>query len=454
MPNNGTKIYTETVGVVKYGIDLIADVYKVLGVSPLQTLNAYCDNICANTHGKINKYAKYKAYRIDTFHDPTEAQRKEINYGLSQALITLPNGVSVGGDYSSYSVKPWGQWEPPRPNIDWHRPTDFDRYNHKAVPFVKGLKIYSSAGEQYHRPIYVPNGYNNTAYMQAEVDLETSINAEIRFSDLRVDSGNTELGNLRLTMLLLSGDNGGTFRYAAQSERPIKYEWGKAVVTLTTSDIRNLDSHNNMPNMIVVGLCEEMDINADHTFDGAVPDVWSLDINAAGFDHFVVNDGIAILGQDADAGQPVINDVYIYGRFAANPLPETQIIARSDGSATLELVGDNHIFLTWTGKSPSSADMPNNLELTIGVVLMPVSGSGGNSMAFDCYVDLEDVDSDIVTVGPTGIYILGNINFDFRADDLHGEYTAKLTYGIGVKKQGASTHYHLSLIHISEPTRH
>ncbi len=451
MPNNGTKIYTETINGVKYGIDLAADVYKVLGVSPTQTGGAYCDRVCANEHGKINKNAKYKPYRIDTFQDPTEAQRKAINYGLVDAthsgVLYIPNtfASSLVGSTTIGTEQCWALWQPPVPGQDWHRPTDFDNYNHKAVPFVTALKIYSSAGQQYHRPIYTtPSQSGQTAYLTAEVELDGSINAEIRYTDLTVEG--KSVGDLYLTMLLLSQDSGGAWHYAAQSERPIKDYVGRASVQMITSNIPDLGDHQSDINIIIVCLADEMNINADHTYSGnAIPSKhYSLDINSMCFQQILVNNGMALKGNGTDGGAAVMDYVDVYGRFKANPLQGTSILARSDGSAVLQITDSTGALVTWAGTSPSGKAIPNNLMLTIGAELTRVSGTGLPSKTFDCVIDLEPKEgggSGDVVLDDTGIYIMGNIEIGFSADELHGDYTAKLTLSVGVKQQGATTTY-------------
>lgn len=437
MPNNGTKIYTETIGTVKYGIDLAADVYKVLGVSPTQTGGAYCDRVCANKHGKINKDAKYKPYRIDTFQDPTEEQRKAINYGLSQASVDF----NIQKDPTESSVRaPWGQWEPPRPNIDWHRPTDFDGYNHKAVPYVKSLKIYSSAGEDKTKPILKNSSYpNKRAWLRAELELESSINAEIKFSDLCVDSGNTELGELYLTLFVIARDGGSdSFHFAAQSPNKIKDENVKAIVEMETTKFPNPSQLQNEQNLVIVCLSEKLTINADHTYSGnVVPSGhWSADINGADYQCVILNPKFAVYGDGQDGGQPTYTDVNIYGRFNADPLPFTSIQTYDDGTATLTLKGEAANLVTWTGIEPTGFNRPNDIELLVDLMLTPVSGAG-QPQVFTYHTDFDSINDTAAVIIDDHVFPIDTIDLQGR-----GQFTAKLTYRVDVKRQSGELIYH------------
>lgn len=434
MPNNGTKIYTETINGVKYGIDLAADVYKVLGVSSTQTGGAYCDLVCANTHGKINKNAKYKPYRIDTFQDPTEAQRKEINYGLTQAQIGDP---VQSEDPESKGIAPWGQWVPPVPGEDWHRPTDFDGYNHMAVPYVKGLKIYSSAGEGKTKPILKNSTFpNNPAWLYAELELDESINAEIKFNDLTVDLGNTQLGELYLTLLVMSRD-GDAFHFAAQSPNKIKDEKVRAVVEMETTKLPNQSQLQGQQNMVIVCLSEELTIAADYTYSGnALPsEMWSVDINGVDYKHIILNSGFAVYGDGQDGGQPTYTDVNIYGRFSSATLSPA-INQQSDGTAWLEIHDSTSPLITWTDIEPDGKDVPTDTRLFIDLKLTPVSGSGSTE------IFTWDVEFDSLT--NNSAYIVNN--HDFIIDTLNlagrGQFTAKLTYRVDVRRQSGAMRYH------------
>ncbi len=367
MPNNGTKIYTETINDVKYGIDLAADVYKVLGVSPAQTGGAYCDLVCANKHGKINKYAKYKPYRIDTFQDPTEAQRKEINYGLTPKFVVIPNSVTVGGNYSNYSVKPWGQWEPPKPGQDFHRPTDLDGYNKAAVAFVKGFKIYSSAGADKTKPILKSPGYNVDSYLYAEVELEGSPNAEIRFEDITVDG--ECVGDLFLTMLILSADSGGAYAFAAQSAEPIRNAGPKAYVEMKTSDIDSgIISQSGVPvHMIVVALAAELNIKPGLIVENIGPGDFgvSIDMHGANYQHIIVNDSWAQYGDGIDGGDPIVIYCDITGRLY-KPALNNSGITDNDGLCFMLAGNTSQRLITWVSNGDKA---PADTKMIVEIVL-------------------------------------------------------------------------------------
>lgn len=433
MPNNGTKIYTETRNGVKYGIDLAADVYKVLGVSPTQTGGAYCDLVCANKHGKINKNAKYKPYRIDTFQDPTEAQRKEINYGLTPKFVVIPNSVTVGGNYNNYSVKPWGQWEPPEPGEHWHRPTDFDKYNKAALPFVKGFKIYSSAGADKTKPILKKPGYTVESYLYAEVELESSPNAEIRFEDITVDG--ECVGDLFLTMLILSADSGGAYAFAAQSAEPIRNAGPKAFVKMITSDIdSSIISQSGVPvNMIVVALAGELDIKPGLIVENIGPGDFgvSLDMHAANYQHIIVNDGWAQYGDGIDGGDPIVIYRDITGRLYKPALNDSGI-TDNDGLCFMLAGNTTSRLLQWV----SNGDIaPTDTKMIVEIVLKK---NGVQQYYKELELDFaEDIDN-------YGAY--HTVDTYARLTDLDelrdtGTYDATYTFRVGVPRQSGMYTY-------------
>lgn len=81
------------------------------------------------TSDKINKWARFKPYNIPQPFDITETQRKAINFGLTFPAIYVARDTLIAG------LKGNTEWGYDRPtDIDRQRITDFDGYNHDAIP--------------------------------------------------------------------------------------------------------------------------------------------------------------------------------------------------------------------------------------------------------------------------------------------------------------------------------
>ncbi len=141
MPNDGFRIYTEVRDGIKYGVDVKADVYRVLGLGS-QAGYGYGDRVCCNEHEKINPWAKYKPVRgggVDTEDDTWQS----VSAGNRKCGFEIPEYVNPGSLNTGLIealVSGAAQWTylPPRPSADWCRITDFDGYNHRAGdPFPK-----------------------------------------------------------------------------------------------------------------------------------------------------------------------------------------------------------------------------------------------------------------------------------------------------------------------------
>ena len=82
------------------------------------------------TSDKINRWAKYKPYRINQPGDISDTQRKYVNFGLTMPTIYNSKAELIAGLRNN-----GGSWGYDRPtDTDWHRITDFDGYNHNAIP--------------------------------------------------------------------------------------------------------------------------------------------------------------------------------------------------------------------------------------------------------------------------------------------------------------------------------
>lgn len=81
------------------------------------------------TSDKINKWAKFKPYRINQPFDITDTQRKAINFGLTFPAVYVAKATLIAG------LKGNTKWGYDRPTeIDWQRITDFAGYDHDAKP--------------------------------------------------------------------------------------------------------------------------------------------------------------------------------------------------------------------------------------------------------------------------------------------------------------------------------
>lgn len=120
-------------GIIQAPVDLINDVYRVLGIGP-QNGGYSVGYACSNNHGKINMWAKYKPEIYNSIPPITLEMRKLNNFGLAPTATytsktsfvnAVKNGTFAGG---------W-VYSPPAGN-EWKRLSDFAGYNHKATsPF-------------------------------------------------------------------------------------------------------------------------------------------------------------------------------------------------------------------------------------------------------------------------------------------------------------------------------
>lgn len=116
-------------GKISAPIGLIPDVYGVLGISPT---NGWYDvgYACANAHGKINMWAKYKPEQNAQFAALTDAQRKNNNYGITIPRYTSTGGPTTAGSLINALVN--GVTWTYAPPTSYFRLSDFNGYNHNA----------------------------------------------------------------------------------------------------------------------------------------------------------------------------------------------------------------------------------------------------------------------------------------------------------------------------------
>ncbi len=189
-------------GIISAPIGLAPDVYGVLG---LAAQNGWYDlaYACQNSHGKINRWAKFKPTRAgDTPVTPTDWWKGlDGMCGLSVPIYSTTGNLSSGFVHDIVSGDAdWG-YLAPRENIDWSRTTDFEGYNHNAgCPFGK-LK----------ESLIIINGGN------ADVDIvppTLQAQGQLRFEDFALN-GTLNLTDMRLGVVLWNDDK---TRYAVRSD--------------------------------------------------------------------------------------------------------------------------------------------------------------------------------------------------------------------------------------------
>ena len=107
------------------------------------------------TSDKINKWAKFKPYRIPQPFGITDTQRKAINFGL-----IMPTKYNTKAGLIAGLRNNGGSWGYDRPTaIDCQRITDFVGYNHDAIPpfgTIKSQDLMLSDGPVI--PTIMPSG--------------------------------------------------------------------------------------------------------------------------------------------------------------------------------------------------------------------------------------------------------------------------------------------------------
>ena len=189
-------------GIISAPIGLAPDVYGVLG---LAAQNGWYDlaYACQNSHGRINRWAKFKPTRAgDTPITPTDWWKGlDGMCGLDVPIYSTEGNLSSGFVHDIVSGDAdWG-YLAPREHIDWSRLTDFEGYNHNAgCPFGK-LK----------ESLIIINGGN------ADVDIvppTLQAQGQLRFEDFALN-GTLNLTDMRLGVVLWNDEK---TRYAVRSD--------------------------------------------------------------------------------------------------------------------------------------------------------------------------------------------------------------------------------------------
>lgn len=99
--------------------------------------------LCANSHGRINPWAKFKPIRFDSPAEPNDTQRQQAAYGFTNITkYTTPTALATAmrtlapDDFGGSPTSTLFRYEAPDRATDWKRLGDFVGYNHNAdAPF-------------------------------------------------------------------------------------------------------------------------------------------------------------------------------------------------------------------------------------------------------------------------------------------------------------------------------
>lgn len=274
MPNNGVKIYSQTVNGVTHGIDYKDDVYKVLQLSPVG--GRYSINYaCQNTHGKINRYSKFKPYAAGDVTKFTDIDCRRFNYGMVPVLLLHQQDAA-----HRLETSPWGQWQPPTATHRC-RVGDFDGYNNAAVKWLMSAKVYTSKSINSTKPVIGSTGGDSSlsAKLIGEIEVSGSADAELTPADFyHNDAGVPPYAKWRLTLLFAPWEGfewGGT-PWVVQGPRVEDITGGNYKLELTTTD--NMQMLNALDNQTdgrsISILCLSPDIRVDS--DGRAVDESSI----------------------------------------------------------------------------------------------------------------------------------------------------------------------------------
>ena len=193
-------------------VSLHADIYPVLGITKSGT---YYDTgyACGNSHGRINKWAKYKPVRVGIPEEITDEQRTSANHGLS-AVEVADIVKAQGGTLVALPATAAWSYAAPRPGTDWCRITDFIGYNHAARVPVSGfadIEIYSD--QTASLPTYSFNCKFGPASYEGTGDTN---GIEIALNDLAIIAGsNIRDGHWRLGLAIFVPQSNGATTYTA-----------------------------------------------------------------------------------------------------------------------------------------------------------------------------------------------------------------------------------------------
>lgn len=180
-------------------VDLVGDVYAVLGITPT---DGACDlaDACCDVHGKINPASKRKPVRHDGFAALTDGQFKGTAADNASGIYYGLKVRAASGGYPAVHECDYS-YLPPRAGVDWCRLTDFAGYDHGAtfnpvgsLPSEAFMDLDSNMEVSVLVRLRTVNG-------QMVVDKECGVNLD---DIMDVSSDNLDLGDY-YPLILVSG---------------------------------------------------------------------------------------------------------------------------------------------------------------------------------------------------------------------------------------------------------
>lgn len=112
----------------------IRNPFALLGLRGSATLGHDLAWVNSNLHGKTNKWARYKPEAIGGPGPITDAMRAGNNYALAPSDAGILSGLSLNAaNILRIAALRWN-YTAPAPGVNWARLTDWDGYDHAAVP--------------------------------------------------------------------------------------------------------------------------------------------------------------------------------------------------------------------------------------------------------------------------------------------------------------------------------
>lgn len=392
----------------------------------------------------INRYARCKPYAFGGTlggGGMTEAVRKANNYGMTPKLIQFPQYPTAS---TAAPQTLWGQWRVPTgkrkddTNGQYEdepcRLGDFRGYNHGAVGAIKHVKIYSSAGEGYTKPIAYNSDYHGAmGYLIAEAEIDTAADLPPSMFH-RPDGTELSLGEMHLTLVLASVDPGsGQNMWIAQSPRNLSESGPRCTAMMVTTEF----DFDGMPlvggepaNVVMTGLYPKIEGLADdgsaHYESDVLKYMVSLDMwGDAPVRHYAFNDDIAVFGSGG-AGATV--EVQYY-RVLCKLLyvPPVELWKDDNGAPQVVIKGATKTaFVQWydDGGAVDDSVAPNDACIYVSVELLR-----GGVQAYAAEFKIEDYDAfpQMTFVDDKVLTLEG-----FPRDD--GTYTARVTYTVEARR--------------------
>lgn len=350
MPNDGTKIYSQTINGVPYGVDVYSDVYKVLG---LTKYNGTWDDVayaCNNSHGKINKCSAMKPYRFgQPFLELDRDTAKANNFGMTPVL--LMTGQSAGHELDT---PVWGQWQHPT-NSDYSRITDFDGYYHGAKEHIVSVKLHTSLGQNHTQPVLGTTGGdpNKVAKIIGEVETRSIDNGSIHLDEFKYN-GAYPINAWRLTLILGAYVQGTVLENAwtVQGPRADEMRDGLFTVEMVTTDNQSMlnSIENDSYGHTVMILCLAPEIaGATQGIVNEVPSqMLSLNMWSNKFTQIIHNDSYAQPSvPEPEEVYPIFGDVDYYGTYISGGSmsfinDDREVVFRVSPTVTVDISADEH----------------------------------------------------------------------------------------------------------------